>query len=421
VARWRVRVEPVRRAVVLDPSLAGRTGPLRSVLAAAAWSVGVPLFAALVVVLLIGATSAGTQIATWDIFLSVWRAMHLMPIRTAAGPVSLVPMAGAVLVVLVGLRSAKWLWRSVEGRTPRPGRALAASAGISFAVTLAIACLPAAGPAAGSPLAGAGALAGLAAGPPLLVVARRTLRRDRPRIWLLLRAAATVLMLLGGAALALVLLSALLSGPQLVAGSTALLTGTTAGSGWPDAVALVALQLAYLPNMVVWAAAYLLGAGFAVGAGTVVSPFTVGVGALPQIPVVALLPEHGLAMALLPMLLVAVLAALSGQVLRHIAADLPIRGRAALAGLVALLVAAAMTVLAAASGGALGPGRLDPMGPSPWAVALATVVVVGAGLLFWAVLPTLVADVRPHVATAVRTVREAQRTRRRRKAAAGPS
>lgn len=417
-ATWRVRTRQALAAATLAPRLAGRFTPARSLGLAAAWSVAVLLAATIVVDLLVVTTSAGSQIVWWDRFLSLWRAGHLMPVRTSDGLMGLLPMAGAILVLAVGRRASAWLWSAVEGRTPRPAKWLAALGATTFAVTLLIACLPPVGQVQGSALAGIVALAGLAAGPPLHVLARRTLRRDRPRVWTILRTAATILVLLGAASLALLLLSTVLSLSQLQSASTSLLSGTAATSTWRDAVALVLLQLAYLPNLVVWGAAYLLGAGFAVGAGTVVSPFTVEVGSLPQVPVVALLPEHGLSMALLPPFLVAVLAAIGGHVMRGIADDLPIRGRAALAGMVTTVVAAVLVVLAFVSGGSLGPGRLDRIGPSPLSMALACVVVVGAGLLFWAVLPTVVADLRPHVSAASR--RLAARLQARRETRSGP-
>ena len=418
LSRARTTARRAGTVAVLHRRLAGRHPPAASLAIATAWSLGVLLLAALVADLLIGTTSAGTSMPVWDRFLSVWRAGHLTPIRTAAGPVTLVPMAPAVLVALVQLRAAGWLWAAVQGRVARPQRILMAFAAATSAIALAVAALPTVDPVAGSPLAGVLALGLLSTGPPLFVRSRHVLRRDRPRVWLLLRSAATILLLVGAAAMAMLTLTAVLSRSGLLAGSEALLSGSANGSTWRDTAALIALQLAYLPNLVVWAGAYLLGAGFAVGAGTIVSPFTVQVGGLPALPAVAMLPEHGLSMALLPPFLMAVLAVLGGHVLRGISGDLPMRGRIALAGMVTALVAAGAVVLSFLAGGGLGPGRLDPMGPSPFAVLVASVVVVGAGLLFWAVLPTVLSDVRPHAAAAIARIQLAAARRRRRKQSA---
>lgn len=54
--------------------------------------------------------------------------------------------------------------------------------------------------------------------------------------------------------------------------------------------ALTALQLGYLPNMVVWALAWATGAGFSLGAGTTTSPFQTALGPLPEVPVLAAVP-----------------------------------------------------------------------------------------------------------------------------------
>lgn len=56
------------------------------------------------------------------------------------------------------------------------------------------------------------------------------------------------------------------------------------GTGAAGDTALTALQFGYLPNMVVWAAAWVSGAGFSVGEGALTSPFENSLGALPQFP-----------------------------------------------------------------------------------------------------------------------------------------
>ncbi|MFT3969389.1 MAG: DUF6350 family protein [Micropruina sp.] len=64
----------------------------------------------------------------------------------------------------------------------------------------------------------------------------------------------------------------------------------------PDAVGswlLVALQLLYLPNLLAWAASWVLGAGISVGLGSLVSPMLTTAGLLPAIPVFGAVPEPG--------------------------------------------------------------------------------------------------------------------------------
>ena len=87
-------------------------------------------------------------------------------------------------------------------------------------------------------------------------------------------------------------------------------------------VVLAVAELAYLPNLVVWALAWLTGAGFAVGAGTHFAPDDVVGGALPAVPMLGALPSAdvvGPATSLVPLVLV-VVGALVGLV-RPPAAD----------------------------------------------------------------------------------------------------
>ncbi len=133
-----------------------------------------------------------------------------------------------------------------------------------------------------------------------------------------------------------------------------------------------------LPNGALWAVAYAAGPGFAVGAGTGISPFGATLGPVPAFPLLAALPGSGTpAPAVRAALLLPVLAGvLAGWVVgrRLPAATGPGRlpalltGRVArpagyglLAGGLVALVTAALAVLA---GGALGPGYLAAVGPS---------------------------------------------------------
>lgn len=55
---------------------------------------------------------------------------------------------------------------------------------------------------------------------------------------------------------------------------------------------------------------------------------------------------------------------------------------------------AAWWLLTALTGGSLGDGRLDSVGPVSGTALLATLL-TGAGTLLWALLPTLASDARP--------------------------
>jgi len=218
-----------------------------------------------------------------------------------------------------------------------------------------------------------------------------------------------------GLSLCLLGLLVALSWSEIQSATASLLGSGAEPAGWQDRVALGALQLAYVPNVAVWVAAYLLGAGFAVGADTHVSPFTVEIGTLPTVPLAAIIPEQPLAWPWLPLVLVGLGALFAGGWVRT--GPRRIRVRVVFGLAVAFCSAWAMAFAAAASSGGLGPGRLAEVGPAMLPVWAATMLVVGVGQVLWAVLPTLISDVGPFVAHAARRWRIAAARRAGRRSA----
>jgi hypothetical protein len=97
--------------------------------------------------------------------------------------------------------------------------------------------------------------------------------------------AAQLAMLVTGAA---VLVSALLTHlKQVETLHQALQPGVAGG------IALLLLQLAFLPNALIWSAAYALGSGFSLGAGSVIAPAATHLGMVPGIPLLGALPSPG--------------------------------------------------------------------------------------------------------------------------------
>ncbi len=146
-------------------------------------------------------------------------------------------------------------------------------------------------------------------------------------------------------------------------------------------VSITIAQLALLPNIVIWAATWLIGPGFALGTGSAVSPLGTELGPIPAIPLLGALPEgespFGFLGLLVPVVLgffagLAVRAPLLRDVKHH---RLPwVIGTGLAVGLVGGLV---LALLAWASGGAAGPGRLATIGPDPVAVGLFAAVEIG--------------------------------------------
>ena len=157
------------------------------------------------------------------------------------------------------------------------------------------------------------------------------------------------------------------------------------------ATLLVGLCLLVSPNATIFSGSYLLGPGFAVGSHTLVTPTAVLLGPLPMFPLLAALPDAGptagrtAVLLVLPPLVAAV--AVHRTLRRY-----PTRrwDEAALRGAGAgLLAAVAFALLAAVSGGAVGPGRMADVGPFAFQVLLHGVATLGIGGLVGSLLATL--------------------------------
>ncbi|GGK14451.1 hypothetical protein GCM10010124_03710 [Pilimelia terevasa] len=349
---------------------------------AAAASLAPPLAAALVAAP--GGAGAGLRLG-----LAAWLLGHGVPVRTPVGALTLAPLAVGLLAAWRMERAGLHAVRAVGARrTGAIGRTLAVTGALAlvygllggFAALVVGAGVPGVtAPRAVATMVVFGAVAGG------LGAARASGVLDRVARWLpepvraALRAGA-----LGAATL-------------LAAGAAA--AGLSLALSWHDAstmlaaydtgvagqLGLTALSVAYAPNVAVWAAAYLLGPGFALGTGTGVTVGDVSVGALPALPLFAGLPPDGLTGLGLFVAAAPVLAGgLGGGLLaraaaRRAGADGPdwsrVCGAAALSGPVAgvLLGAAAL-----ASRGAVGDGRLADVGPP---VLQVTLVAAGGGLV----------------------------------------
>jgi len=152
--------------------------------------------------------------------------------------------------------------------------------------------------------------------------------------------------------------------------------------GLGGAALLLLAQLAYVPNAIIWAVAYILGPGFAFGADTVVAPTGSALGAVPLFPMLAAIPSGGhpggpgwvpVAVLTLPYL-----AGVFAGVVTVRIAPTPVLEAAPRWGFVAGTASGVLAGLAAAfAGGPLGNGRLAAVGPSGFQVALVAILEVG--------------------------------------------
>ena len=159
---------------------------------------------------------------------------------------------------------------------------------------------------------------------------------------------------------------------------------------------LTIVQLGFLPNLVVFALAWISGAGFALGVGSLAGPLGTAVGPLPSVPVFAALPSGSLDFGFVALVVPALAGALAGwwflrEGENHFDEWLSIKIRArwftaaastlvlgAVIGSVAGLLAAGLAWLAR---GSAGIGRLTQIGPDPLRTALFVAAEVGIGVV----------------------------------------
>jgi hypothetical protein len=196
----------------------------------------------------------------------------------------------------------------------------------------------------------------------------------RPRSVILGMLGAGALLTAAGSALAGASLALHLA--QVKAATEALAPGAA------GAALLLLAQLAYAPNAIIWAVAYVLGPGFAFGAGTVVAPTGSALGAVPVFPMLAALPagprSAGPAWLTILILATPYLAGMFAGVVTVRITPTPLIEAAALWGFAAGAGTGALAGLAAAfAGGPLGDGRLAAVGPSGWQVGLVALLQIG--------------------------------------------
>ena len=170
-------------------------------------------------------------------------------------------------------------------------------------------------------------------------------------------------------------------------------------------VALTVAQLALLPTLIIWAASVLIGPGFSLGIGALVSPLGTTLQVVPALPILGVIPQDasviGIVMIAIPVMVaggagLAIAQRVIGttKALWHPITQTPIFQQplvqllsvATVAGLVA---AGSMAVLADLASGAIGPGRFLEVGPDPSAIALWWGLEVGAGVLIGSVFGAL--------------------------------
>ncbi|SDY74649.1 hypothetical protein SAMN05444365_103332 [Micromonospora pattaloongensis] len=397
-ARGRAGGEPPRHPRSTGAAVTRRRGraPLAvAAVVAACWAALVtylPVTLVLWLTQIAGQTGGLTGAAR--IGLAGWLLGHGVPLDTSAGPLGLPPLALGALAAWRVARAGVHVTRAIGARESGSAGAaftVAGAVGLGYGLLGAVVALVA-GTAtttvaplrAGLTLAVFGAVAAF-------VGAVRT----TGALWSL--AGRTAAPLRHGVRTGVV-------GALLVLGAGAGAAGLAVATGGGDAsdmigayrtgvagqAGITAISVGYAPNAAIWAASYLLGPGFAVGAGTVVRTTDVTLGPLPAVPLLAGLPNGptgGVGAVLLAVPVVAGIGAglLLGRRWRRAAQrdGTPVEwGGLLSSAVIAGPVAGGVLGLAAmASGGPLGGGRMAEIGPVPWQVAAAAAVLVTVGAL----------------------------------------
>ncbi|MFY9262133.1 MAG: DUF6350 family protein [Arcanobacterium sp.] len=127
-------------------------------------------------------------------------------------------------------------------------------------------------------------------------------------------------------------------------------------------IGLVLIQLAYLPSFIMWALAWVLGAGFAVGEGSHFSSISITSQPLPAIPILGALPTPDVKAWWILIFVVAAAGALGAWLERRLVSAgrrVAFANSAIAIGVVGLT----LSVAGQLSAGAIGPGRMSVVGP----------------------------------------------------------
>jgi hypothetical protein len=357
---------------VLQPSTHGvtdvrppefsRSERARVLVMTAAGSVVIGYAAVAALLALIAATATHAAFSTTGVLTAAapgWLVAHHVPLRFEGAQLGVLPLLPTALLMLLAARAAAGAADRLGLYEPLQARAVVFSIAGAHAVTGgAIALLMGNGPVRATPAVaffGCAAVSGVAA---TIGVAQRCglvevlIDRIDPVARRGMRAGLLALFVLGGAGSLLVALGLAFSWPT----TTSLFT--SAGPALGVGLGLWLLCLGYLPNAIIGALSYAVGAGFSIGAVSM-TPMRFSGGPVPAVPLLAALPEQQSSFLPGLLLLPLLLGGLVGWYCRKISDRPSTRMRAVLVAGVTVAVTA--LVLAAVAGGTLGAGIFNPV------------------------------------------------------------
>jgi hypothetical protein len=363
---------------------------------AALWAAAVGLVVIGVVVTVLWAVAARggdgivTPIAASGV---VWLVAHHAPVDTTSATVTLLPLLLLALPLALLQRAGRWAARVTATTDGADAGLIVVAAAATYAtVAFIVAQCASLGDATVSPFSALlwsslVAVVGFGAG---VVDGAELWRASVDRLPAALRRSGPVVLSAATALSAVVGVVAVVAIVARWGAESGLLHSVATGPG--DTAGVLLVSLAYLPNLLVWTLAYVVGPGFGIGAGESVSAFASGGALLPGLPLLGAVPPDAPAAA--PLLLLA-------PVVSGVLASFRLRRREQLAPgdeIVALVAGSALMGIAVAllcwlSGGSLGGGRLTGLGPVALATGATTFGLVAAG----AVLSSLVVRITPTI------------------------
>jgi hypothetical protein len=163
------------------------------------------------------------------------------------------------------------------------------------------------------------------------------------------------------------------------------------------AIVLTLGQLAVLPNVIVFGAAWFTGVGFSIGTGSLISPLGSQVGPLPAVPLLGALPVGRLDFGMIAIVVVLLAAFIATIAIRKSADEIRFEFATAWSAAISLGLSIAIVTslqlgaLAVLASGGAGPGRISEIGINPLLVMLVSFVevfVVATLAAFFSARPT---------------------------------
>lgn len=353
----------------------------------AAGSVVVSYAAVAALLALVSSTAAHAKFSTTGVLAASapgWLVAHHVPLRFDGGQLGVLPLLPTVLLMLLASRAAAGAADRLGLFEPLQARGVVLSIASAHAVTGGmiaflmgddgvVRATPAVAFFGCAAVSGVAAVAGVAQRCGLVEV---VFERIDPVARHGLRAGAMALFALTACGALLLAFGLVVSWP--LTSSLFDQAGGTVGTG----LGIWLMCLGYLPNAIVGALSYVVGAGFSLGAVTV-SPLVFAGGPVPAVPLLAALPEQQSPLPALVLILPGATGVLVGYALRTAAGTPQARLRAVLVA--AVTAGVGTLVLAAVAGGALGGGAFNPVTIPAGLLAVLTIgwIVLPGGVVAW--------------------------------------